>query len=53
MIVALAVPADHKVKLKEIEKRGKYEDFARELKETVKHEGVDDNKCNWWARDFL
>ena len=27
-----AVPADHKVKLKESEKRDKYLDFARELK---------------------
>ena len=26
------LPADHKVKLKEIEKRAKYQDLARELK---------------------
>ena len=31
-IVNFAVPADHKVKLKECEKRHKYLDLARELK---------------------
>ena len=31
-IVEFAVPADHRVKLKECEKRDKYIDFARELK---------------------
>ena len=31
-IVNFAVPADHKIKLKECEKRDKYLDFARELK---------------------
>ena len=30
--VDFAVPADHRVKLKESEKRDKYRDFARELK---------------------
>ena len=31
-IVDLAIPADHSVKLKESEKKDKYLDFARELK---------------------
>ena len=31
-IVDLAVPADHRLKLKECEKNGKYLDLARELK---------------------
>ena len=31
-IVDFAVPADHKIKLKECEKRNKYLDLARELK---------------------
>ena len=31
-IVDFAVPADHRIKLKECEKRDKYLDFARELK---------------------
>ena len=31
-IVDFAVPADHRIKLKEYEKRGKYLDLARELK---------------------
>ena len=32
-IVDFAVPADHRIKLKECEKRDKYHDLARELKE--------------------
>ena len=32
-IVDFAVPADHRVKLKEIEKKDKYLDFALELKD--------------------
>ena len=32
-IVNFAVPADHKIKLKECEKKDKYYDLARELKE--------------------
>ena len=34
-IVDFAVPADHKIKLKECEKRDKYLDLARELKKTM------------------
>ena len=39
-----AVSADHKIKLKEIEKKDKYFDLARELKKTMEHE--DDNYTN-------
>ena len=41
------VPADHRVKLEESEKKEKYFDFARELKKTVEHEGDGDTNCNW------
>ena len=34
-IVDFAVPADHRVKLKESEKSDKYLDLARELKKTM------------------
>ena len=34
-IVDFAVPADHRIKLKECEKKDKYLDLARELKKTV------------------
>ena len=36
-IANFAVPADHRVKLKESEKRDKYLDFTREMKNTMKH----------------
>ena len=39
-----AVPADHRIKLKECEKRDKYLDLARELKKTMEHEG---DYCDW------
>ena len=38
-IVDFAVPAEHRIKLKECEKRDKYLDLARELKKTTEHEG--------------
>ena len=46
-IVDFAVPADHRIKLNEIEKKDKYIDLARELKkkQTMEHEG--DNYTNW------
>ena len=44
-IVDFAVPADHRIKLKECEKRDKYLDLARELKKTMEHE--DDNYTNY------
>ena len=43
-IVDFEVPADHKVKLKESEKKYKYIDFTKE------HESDGDTNCNWCAR---
>ena len=40
------VLTDHRVKLKECEKRGKYVDLARGLKKPVKHESDDYGNCN-------
>ena len=37
---------DHRIKLKESEKRDKYLDLTRGLK-TIEHEGGDDINCNW------
>ena len=45
LIVDFAVPADLRVKLKEREKRGKYQDLAREVK-NMEHESDCDNNCN-------
>ena len=44
-IVYFAVPADHRIKLKECEKKDKYLDLTRELKKTVEHAG--DNYTNF------
>ena len=38
-IVEFAVPADHRIKLKECEKKDKYQDLGWELKKTIEHEG--------------
>ena len=46
-IVDFTVPADHKIKLKECEKRDKYFDLARELKKAVEHESGDCTNCDW------
>ena len=43
-IVDFAVPAEHRIKLKECEKRDKYLDLARELKKSMEHDG--DNYTN-------
>ena len=45
-IVDFAVPADHRIKLKECEKRDKYLDLARELKKTMEHEGDNYSNCD-------
>ena len=45
-IVDFAVPADHRIKQKESEKKDKYLDFARELKKTVEHAGENYTNCN-------
>ena len=42
-----AVPADHRIKLKESEKKDKCLDLARELKKTVTHESDDYTNRDW------
>ena len=46
-IVDFAVPSDHRIKLKECEKKDQYLDFARELKKTMEHEGDDYTNSDW------
>ena len=47
-IVDFAVPADQRIKLKENEKKDKYLDLARELKnKTVEYESDGYINCNW------
>ena len=46
-IVDFVVPADHRIKLKECEKKDKYLDLARELKKTMEHEGDNYTNYNW------
>ena len=52
-IVDFAVTADHRIKLKECEKKDKYLHIAREVENTMEH--ADDNytNCNWrvWNRN--
>ena len=45
-----AVSANHRVKLKEGEKREKYLDLARELEKKMQHESDSDTNSNWCAR---
>ena len=45
-IVDFAVPADHRVKLKESEKKDKYLHLARELKKTMENESHNYTICN-------
>ena len=46
-IMDFAVPADYRVKVKEIEKKDKYLDFVRELKNTLEYENDDNTNCIW------
>ena len=46
-IVDFAIPADHRIKLKECEKRDKYLDLARELKKNMEYEGDNYTNCDW------
>ena len=41
-----ALSADHRIKLKECEKKDKYLDLARELKKTMEHEGDNYTNCD-------
>ena len=45
-----AVLGDHRVKLKESEKKDEYKDFARQQKKKKKHESDNYTNCNWCAR---
>ena len=47
--VDFALPVDHRVKLKEWERRDKCLDFPRELKKNVEHESDDYTNCNWYS----
>ena len=46
-IVDFPVPADHRIKLKEHEKKDKFLDLARELKKNMEHESDDCTNCDW------
>ena len=46
-IVDFAVPADHRINLKESEIKDKYLNLARELKKTVEHENNDCANYDW------
>ena len=46
-IVDFDVPADHKIKLKENEKKDKYLDLAWKLKKTMEQESDGDTYYNW------
>ena len=49
-IVDFAFLANHRVKLKESEKRTKYLDLTREMKKTMEQENDSDTNCNWCTR---
>ena len=46
-IVDFAVLVDHRIKLKECEKKDNYLDLARELKKTEEHAGDNFANCDW------
>ena len=46
-IIDFAVSADHRIKLKECEKKDKYHGLARELKKNMEHEGDNYTNCDW------
>ena len=45
-----AVLSDHRVILKENQKKDKYLDIARELRKTVEYESDGYNNCCWYSR---
>ena len=45
-----AVLADHRIEQKECEKKDKYQDFASELKKTMKYKGYNYTNRDWWFR---
>ena len=52
-IVDFAVRADHRVKLKESEKKGKYLDFARKLKKLWNMKVTNCNWCSWYSHQKI
>ena len=48
--VDIAVPADHRLKLKVSENRDKYQGIARELKQTMEHKSDGDTYSKWRTR---
>ena len=53
-IIDFAVLADHRIKLKECEKKDKYLDLAMNWKKTMEHEGDNYANCDWcfWYSDW-
>ena len=49
-IVDFAVPTDHRINLRESEKKDKYLDLARELKKNVEYESNDCANSDWCVR---
>ena len=49
-IVDFAVPANHRIKVKENKKKDKYLDLAREVKKSMEYKSDGDNNCNWCDR---
>ena len=46
-LVDFAVPADHRVRIKESEKINRFQDLTREQKKNMEYVGDSDNKCSW------
>ena len=42
-----AIVTDHRIKLKESQKKDNYTDLARELKKTMEHKGDNYTNCEW------
>ena len=56
IIVDFVVSADHKIKLKESEKKDKYVDCARELKKIMEHESdnyTNPDWCFWYSHQRI
>ena len=52
-IVDFAVPAGHRLKMKESEKKNKYLDLAWEWKKSMEHEGGNNTNrdwCSWYSQ---
>ena len=49
-IIYFAVPVNHRIKLKEIEKKDKFLDIGRGMKTNMEHEGDDYTNRDWCIR---